>query len=44
MYKLIQDSSNGSEWLKKEIKRSDNRIVQAKQGKSLDKIAPEHDI
>jgi hypothetical protein len=37
---LIKNSGNGSEWLKEEIRRSDNRVAAAKSGLPLNKIVP----
>lgn len=37
---LIQDSSNGAEVLKNEIKLSDNRLKLVKSGMPLTKLAP----
>lgn len=41
---LIKNSSNGSEWLKEEIRRSDNRLTAAKSGLPLSKIVPKLDV
>jgi len=44
MNRLIEDTDNGSELLKEEIKRSDQRVRAAKTGNPLNKIVPEYDI
>ena len=41
--RIIEDSSNGSEWLKLEIKRSDGRLKAVKSGIPLSKVVPKKD-
>jgi hypothetical protein len=44
MKRLIEDSTNGSVWLREEIKRSDQRLKAIKTGNPLNKVVPQQEV